>query len=143
MTNDVEHEAQHLAIDALKAEEGYRRYPYPDTGGSLAVGYGHNLHTRGVSKPQAEMLLHSVVGELQTALRLRFEWYERLSPARQAALIEMAYQMGVEGLVKFKRTLALIERGQFNDAADNMLRSLWAHQTPERAQRVAERFRRG
>ena len=56
---------------------------------------------------------------------------------RATALISMCFQMGADWLAGFKNTLAMIAVGRWSDAAKNMLRSLWAQQTPERAKRVA------
>jgi lysozyme len=51
--------------------------------------------------------------------------------------------MGVHGLMQFKSTLNLIELGDYNAAADNMLKSLWASQTPNRAKEMATQMRTG
>jgi lysozyme len=55
----------------------------------------------------------------------------------------MAFQMGVTGLMGFKNTLALVEQGKYQDAAENMLKSKWAQQTPARAQRISNQMRTG
>jgi len=39
--------------------------------------------------------------------------------------------------------LALIEEGKYTFAADNMLKSKWAEQTPARAKRLADQMRTG
>jgi len=52
----------------------------------------------------------------------------------------MAFQMGVGGLLQFKRTLGSIEDGQYGEAAVEMLDSLWAQQTPERAKRLSKQM---
>jgi lysozyme len=57
--------------------------------------------------------------------------------------MNMAFQMGITGLMKFKKTLSLVEMGLYDDAADNMLKSLWAKQTPNRAAEMAEQMRTG
>ena len=57
---------------------------------------------------------------------------------------ESAYfQMGVDGLLGFKNTLAMIQSGRYSDAAKGMLSSLWAKQTPARAKRMSEQMRTG
>lgn len=61
---------------------------------------------------------------------------------REAALISMAFQMGAVGLGKFRNTLALVASRQFERAGRNMLKSLWAKQTPDRARRVAHMMAR-
>jgi lysozyme len=55
----------------------------------------------------------------------------------------MAFQLGTDGLLGFKNTLALIRDGKYAEAADAMLLSLWAKKTPERAKRLAEQMRSG
>ncbi|MNL28639.1 hypothetical protein D3C87_1502920 [compost metagenome] len=55
----------------------------------------------------------------------------------------MPFQLGVDGLLGFKSTLALIEEGKYTFAADNMLKSKWAEQTPARAKRLAVQMRTG
>ncbi|MFV0678197.1 hypothetical protein [Variovorax sp. tm] len=55
----------------------------------------------------------------------------------------MSFQLGVDGLLGFKHTLALIEEGNYTFAADNMLKSKWADQTPARAKRLANQMRTG
>jgi lysozyme len=57
--------------------------------------------------------------------------------------MNMAFQMGINGLLKFKKTLTLIEMGDFDAAADGMMKSLWAKQTPNRASEMAEQMRSG
>ena len=59
----------------------------------------------------------------------------------QDALCEMAYQMGVAGLLGFKNTLALIKERKYTQAAENMLKSKWATQTPKRAREIANLVR--
>lgn len=60
-----------------------------------------------------------------------------------ASLLNMAFQMGVDGLLGFKNTLELIRTGSYEKAAEGMLSSLWAKQTPARAKRLAVQMRTG
>jgi lysozyme len=53
----------------------------------------------------------------------------------------MCFQMGKKGVVKFVKFHAALKRGDFNTAADEMLDSKWAKQTPDRAKRLAARVR--
>ena len=55
----------------------------------------------------------------------------------------MAFQMGLAGLLSFKRTLASIAAGDYEQASREMLDSKWASQTPKRAQRTAYMMRYG
>ena len=51
----------------------------------------------------------------------------------------MFYQLHYK-LFKFKKTLAYVERGDFVSASEEMLDSLWAKQTPNRAKELSERM---
>ena len=67
----------------------------------------------------------------------------RLSAARQAVLVNMAFQLGTKGLLAFRVTLGSIEDGQYSEAALGMLDSTWAKQTPARAMRLATQMETG
>ena len=53
----------------------------------------------------------------------------------------MCYQMGVSGFSQFKKTIYLLETEQYEDASVEMLNSLWAKQTPNRAKELSEQVR--
>ena len=53
----------------------------------------------------------------------------------------MAFQLGAHGLQKFEKTLQHVKARNWSGAADEMLDSLWAKQTPNRANRMAKRIR--
>ena len=76
-------------------------------------------------------------------MRKALPWVAQLDEIRQAVLIGMAFQMGTAGLVGFKNTLAMIERGDYAGAAQGMLNSRWAQQTPARAHRMARQMETG
>ena len=56
-------------------------------------------------------------------------------------LANMAFNLGIHGLLKFVRTLNAIERGNYDEAASHMLASKWAGQVGQRAQRLAAMMR--
>jgi hypothetical protein len=56
----------------------------------------------------------------------------------------MAFQLGVDGLAKFPRALALMQYGEYSSAAIEFAYSKVARdQTPERWQRHCEQLRTG
>ena len=55
----------------------------------------------------------------------------------------MAYQIGVNGLLKFKKMISAIEFGDWEEAERQALDSKWAKQTPARAHRHAKVIRTG
>ena len=64
-----------------------------------------------------------------------------MSPAVQGVLVEMSYQMGLSGVSKFKKALHAMQMLQWNVAADELLDSRWAKQTPNRAQELSDIIR--
>lgn len=128
----------------IAAEEGFRQHPYRCTAGKLTIGYGFNLDDTGLSEAESVAILHMRLGVLRTILVKYLPWFSSLNEARQAALLSMAYQMGVSGLLSFSTSLGLMAAGQWEEASRQMLNSRWAtKQTPERARRTAYMVRYG
>lgn len=125
-------------------EEGYRARPYRCSEGYLTVGYGLNLDA-GLPEPEARALLTMRLDTLEREVLAALPWAGRLDGVRLGVLVAMAYQLkgGVAGLLKYRATLPLVQAGDYKGAARQMLRSLWARQTPARARRTAEAMRTG
>ncbi len=138
-------------VEQLKRDEGEkkksgRHVAYQDHLGYLTLGYGRLIDERrggGLSDAEAEYLLDNDIGACKQALQVRLPWFVSLSETRQAALINMAFQLGVNGLLQFKKTLSLIEKKEYHKASKEMMDSLWARQTPSRAMRVSRQLRTG
>lgn len=125
----------------LMADEGFRADLYQDSLGHPTIGYG--TLCRGWSKTLAAKVMEYMAEEKQAALSSAWPAFHRLDAVRQDALVNMAYQLGVGGVLRFKKTLAYLERGQYAEAAAEALDSTWARQTPARAARVAAMLRTG
>lgn len=140
----------------LKRDEGLRLTAYPDPlsgGDPWTIGYGH---TGPEVRPglvwteaQAELALVADIDRHNDDLVRFLPWVERLDPPRRRILQNMAFNLGVgipggkKGLLGFKNTLGMIERGEYAAAADAMLRSLWAKQVKGRAIRLANTMKTG
>lgn len=130
----------------LRRDEGEVLHAYTDSLGFLTIGVGRLIDKRkggGITSEESAYLLANDIARVMADVRRRLPWFDRLDPARQGVLLNMAFQMGVDGLMGFKNTLAMIERGDYDGAATGMLASLWATQTPQRAQRMADQMRSG
>ena len=130
----------------LLREEGAKSCAYQDSLGYWTIGVGRLIDSRkggGLSPDEIDMLLENDIKRNYEAVLAALPWMEKLNDARQAVLIGMAFQMGIGGLLKFKRALGSIEDGQYSEAAMEMLDSLWAQQTPERAKRLAKQMETG
>lgn len=144
-----------MLIDEIKEREGYKQIPYRDSKGFWTCGYGHlledDLIIDHVDAPNI-----ATVGELLDVIRDPFvheRWLEDdidiatrdadqliaelnvdLHPIRREVLIEMAFQLGLTKLRKFRKMLSAISNQRWDDAAAEMLDSKWARDdTPARA----------
>lgn len=130
----------------LRAEEGENLYEYKDHLGYSTIGVGRLIDKRkggGITSEESAYLLGNDIQKRLTELDLKLPWIKRLDDARRGVLLSMAFQMGVDGLLAFKNTLEMVRTGRYADAANGMLNSLWARQTPQRAQRHAVQMRTG
>jgi lysozyme len=131
----------------LKGDEGVKPQAYQDHLGFWTIGVGRLVDTRkpgsGLRPEEITFLLNNDIDDRINVLGRRLPWFLQLDAARQGVLLNMSFQLGVDGLLGFKNTLRLVERGDYAQAADNMLLSKWAQQTPERARRMAEQMRSG
>lgn len=129
--------------EQLKRDEGLKLTAYHDSLGKVTVGYGRCLETKGITRDEAEYLLANDIAEVTISLAKAIPWMTALDEPRRAVLQNMAFNLGVPGVLKFANTLACIKAGDFNAAADAMLASKWATQVGDRAKRLAEQMRTG
>lgn len=133
-------------IETLIAEEGFRASAYQDHLDFWTIGHGICIDARkgcGITEAESRYLLTNRVSAATTGLRIKLPWFAGLDEARQSALVQMAYQLGLGGLLGFKNMLAAIQAGDYERAAQEALNSAWAKQTPARAYRVADMIRNG
>lgn len=140
MDNSIE--ARDYARKMIKEHEGYSQFPKPDAKGTVQIGYGTNLTLRGLEPGEADWLVIQDVNRLHHFLT-SFPWYSALSINRKAVLIDMAYNLGRDGLQGFGKMLAAIEAGDFKRAALEIYESKWAAQVGSRAVVDAELMRNG
>lgn len=150
-------------IDLLKFEEGWRERPYLDSLGYPTVGYGVVVGPQGAPLSNYTFTLphsvgvawliehlketHLAMARNETILKALESCTTKSDPdwgnPRSAVLLSMAYQMGVEGLAKFRDALRHISNRDWFQAETSMLKSRWANQTPHRARRHARQMRTG
>jgi len=133
-------------VTQLRRDEGEVLHAYEDHLGFLTIGIGRLIDKRkggGISSEEAAYLLNNDIDTRIKALERALPWFSRLDDARKGVLVNMAFQLGVDGLLAFKNTLKEVEAGNYSKASEMMLMSKWATQTPERAQRLAKQMRTG
>jgi lysozyme len=124
----------------LRRDEGFRNFPYADIGGKLTIGVGRNLTDRGLSNLEIEFLLQNDIAQTRETLVARLPWFSNLDPIRQAVIVNMAFNLGFNGLEKFSALLAAAAKGDWATAGREMLDSAWARQVGDRANRLAQQI---
>lgn len=136
-----------MNLDTMRTElirdEGMKLKPYRCTAGKLTIGVGRNLDDVGITQGEAAHMLDGDIQRTASALDAALPWWRTLDEVRQRVVLNMAFNMGIAGLLKFKHTLAAMQAGKFEDAAAGMLDSQWANQVGQRAQRLAAMMRQG
>jgi lysozyme len=130
-------------IPALMRDEGFRAKPYRCTAGRLTIGYGTNLD-EGLTDDEAMFLLESRVHAAVLDCLRTWPWFTQLDQVRQGVLVQLRYQLGLAGLLGFRRMLAAFGAKDFESAAKELLDSKLARQdSPARAHRLAHQLRTG
>jgi len=145
-------------IEQLKRHEGYRSRMYLCTAGKETIGYGYNLkanplhlssleisnaYKNGINEVEAERILKLMVSKCIDQLEEAIPFINKLDTVRQDILINMCFNMGLVGLLKFKKTLQLIEAGDYAKASVEMLASKWSKDVGNRALELSTQMKTG
>ena len=153
-----------LLMEKLIAHEGLRLQVYEDSLGIATIGIGRNLedrgitpeelewmdipnmaivHTMGITEADAMYLAQNDVQIVEEELLRSHPCVENLDAVRQLVLVDMAFNMGVPRLGKFKKMWAAIHENNFDEAAKEMLDSRWANQVKSRSTKLAHAMHTG
>ena len=128
-------------LNRIKHHEGYGSRVYKCTEGFDTIGYGFAIKDLEIDEDMAEEILLRKLEKLIKRVRDKFNWLDSVPHEVQGVLVEMSYQMGVSGVSKFKKALHAMQMFQWKEAADEMLDSRWAKQTPNRAKELSNIIR--
>ena len=128
-------------IKEIKKHEGFRSKVYQCTEGYDTIGYGFAIKDLELDEDIAELILMRKLDGLQKRIASRFGWFYNSPDEVKDVVTNMCYQLGLSGFSKFKKTIYLLETEQYEDASVEMLDSLWAKQTPNRAKELSEILR--
>ena len=149
---------EYEALQRLCLHEGVRLQPYRCTAGYLTIGIGRNLETNpptaeelkvigdwknGITKNAAFYLLRNDIARTEKECRQHIPFWKELDDERQYALLDMAFNLGVKGLLKFKRMLRALSHGNYEVAAQECMDSVYAQTVGIRAWRIAIIFKTG
>ena len=151
-------------LNELIKHEGLKLTVYQDTLGIDTIGIGRNLQDRGISKKEldeldiptiehiyeygiteadAMVLAENDVQIVEEELVRAHPCVDRLDSVRQLVLVDMAFNMGVPRLCKFKKMWAAVHENKFDIAAKEMLDSRWAIQVKSRSTKLAHAMHTG
>jgi lysozyme len=131
----------------LRGDEGVKPCVYKDSLGFDTIGVGRLVDSRkpgsGLRNVEIDFLLQNDIDDRIDALTRALPWFQNLDDVRKGLLLNMAFQLGTDGLLAFKQTLDAVQGARYDEAAFYMLQSKWAQQTPARAKRLSEQMRTG
>ena len=131
----------------LRKEEGKSLKLYKCSAGYLTIGIGYNIEARGLPDDIVEELYRRDLAELQHRAA-QIPEYRALDPVRAGVVARMVFQMGVDGVLAFRKFRAALAAEDWPRAYTEMLDSEWylnknGRGTPARAKREAEIMLRG
>jgi lysozyme len=127
----------------LVRDEGEVLHAYKDSLGYLTIGVGRLIDKAkggGITAEESDYLLSNDIKKKVPAVIKALPWVMELNEARRGVLFNMAFQLGLTGLLSFKNTLRYIQDGDYNQAAANMRMSKWHTQTPARCERLMKQI---
>ncbi len=128
-------------LDSVAEHEGFRESVYLDHLGNPTIGYGTRIEEIELDEETARAWLVRELEEKFDRL-IGVIGFADLSQVRQGVILEMAYQMGVGGVLRFRRMWKAIRHTDWDAAADEMKDSRWYRdQTTARAGKLARRMR--
>ena len=116
----------------LIGHEGEVLHAYEDTEGLLTIGIGHLIDPKrggGITQQISRLMFEEDINVATVRARIAFShWFDRLDPVRQDVIVMLVFNMGVEGVKKFKLMLAAIEAEDWSKAAYELWNSQWRMQ---------------
>ena len=125
-------------LNDLVKFEGLSKKIYQCPAGKLTIGYGRNLEDNGVSKKEAELMLLFDIDNIINQLDRKVNFWKMQPVNARIVLVQMAFQLGIGGLLQFKKFLTALQKNDLVTAKKEMFDSKWAKQTPNRVQYLAE-----
>lgn len=145
----MDHEHSNKIMEMIERHEGRERFLYKDSRGIYTIGIGHNIQYNGLSDAAIDFIFQEDIAEvLQDAQT--FPWFGALDPVRQAAIIDMLFNMGLPVFRQFRKTIAYMSRGEYDSAGEEILRgsrpdgkSHYYAQVGPRAVRISKMLKTG
>lgn len=124
--------------DLILEHEGEVLHAYEDSRGYLTIGVGRLIDRRlggGISHDESMFLLDNDIAKAREECGT-FPWFSALDEVRQAAMIDLTFNLGLTRLRRFVRFLAAMAVSDWPLAADELLDSNWFKQVARRGPRI-------
>ena len=136
----------HNLKERIKSNEGFSSKPYKDQLGYLTIGYGHLilpneniLLKKQINKKELEEIFEKDFKKALSNFNNTFKPLN-LNEKESELLIEMIFQLGIKGCLKFKNLIKNIKKGNKHLVCFDMMDSLWYKQTPNRVKALIKTF---
>ena len=136
----------HNLKERIKSNEGFSSKPYKDQLGYLTIGYGHLilpneniLLKKQINKKELEEIFEKDFKKALSNFNNTFKPFT-LNEKESELLIEMIFQLGIKGCLKFKNLIKNIKKGNKHLVCFDMMDSLWYKQTPNRVKALIKIF---
>lgn len=118
------------------------------TKNGIVVGYEYNISKYGITEEAASYVLEKMIEDERSKME-KYTWFNNLDDVRQDAVINLAFNLGTFGLLKFKKTISHLEAGRYDSAYNSLLftsrgtKTLYYRQVKGRAKEIAEQLKTG
>lgn len=117
----------------LLKHEGIRTFPYKCSENKLTIGIGRNLEANGISEDEAMILLINDIEKTIDDLNKNYGAWVTFPVEARMVCIDLVFNLGITGFMKFKKTRQLMELGMWLEASEELLDSRYSIQLPTRS----------
>lgn len=131
------------AREFIQRHEGRSNTLYKDSRGLWTIGYGRLIDpTAGgkLSDDEIDYLFQSDIVHTSAFAR-QYDWFTHLSDARQAAILDLLFNLGPKGFATFVKFISAMAENNFEKAASELESSLWYKQVKSRGPEVVALIR--
>lgn len=126
-----------LLLERVCTHEGFETKPYQDHLGIWTFGHGLTF----ITEEESKTIVDARLTEYLLRLTDKHPWLLQQPQEVSEVLVEMCYQLGWNGCHNFKKMWEALRNQDYETAANEMLDSRWAIQTPARAMELATTIR--
>ena len=117
----------------LMRHEGVMCHLYTCKANKVSIGIGRNLTDVGITEDEAMYLLNNDIKKVTDGLTLNCGIWRTFPEEARIVCIDLAFNLGIEGFMRFRKTRELMELGLWLEASEELLRSNYATQLPNRS----------